>query len=64
MSRVPCLKGKPRRLTKVSEIVLDLGKVVKESVAKLNMLPWQYNTIGVSDAITMGNEGMRNFSGH
>ncbi|KAI4210294.1 MAG: hypothetical protein LQ351_006818 [Letrouitia transgressa] len=39
--------------------LLDLGKVVKESVAKLNMLPWQYNTIGVSDAITMGNEGMR-----
>jgi len=23
------------------------------------MLAWQYNTVGVSDAITMGTEGMR-----
>ena len=37
--------------------VLDLGKVVKESVSKQGMLAWQFNTIGVSDAITMGNEG-------
>lgn len=33
--------------------VLDLGKIVKDSVQKQGMLPWQYNTIGVSDAITM-----------
>lgn len=37
--------------------VLDLGKAVKDAVKKQGMLPWQYNTIGVSDAITMGGEG-------
>lgn len=41
------------------ETVLDLGKAVKEAVHKQGMLGWQYNTIGVSDAITMGGEGMR-----
>ncbi|KAK3313569.1 dihydroxy-acid/6-phosphogluconate dehydratase [Apodospora peruviana] len=39
--------------------LLDFGKIVKKSVEKQNMLAWQYNTIGVSDAITMGGEGMR-----
>ena len=39
--------------------VLDLGKIVKAAVQKRDMLAWQYNTIGVSDAITMGGEGMR-----
>ncbi|MCJ1271685.1 hypothetical protein MMC22_011590 [Lobaria immixta] len=39
--------------------LLDLAKIVKESVQKQSMLAWQYNTIGVSDAITMGGEGMR-----
>lgn len=39
--------------------LLDLGKVVKEGVEKENMLGWQYNAIGVSDGITMGNQGMR-----
>jgi dihydroxy-acid dehydratase len=37
--------------------VLDLGKVVKAAVLKQGMLAWQFNTIGVSDAITMGGEG-------
>ena len=37
--------------------VLDLAKTVKQSVQTLGMLGWQYNTIGVSDAITMGGEG-------
>jgi dihydroxy-acid dehydratase len=37
--------------------VLDLAKIVKDSVQKQGMLGWQYNTIGVSDAITMGGEG-------
>lgn len=37
--------------------VLELGKIVKAAVQKQNMLAWQYNTIGVSDAITMGGEG-------
>lgn len=38
-------------------IVLDLGRTVKDAVQKKGMLAWQYNTIGVSDAITMGGEG-------
>jgi dihydroxy-acid dehydratase len=37
--------------------VLDLAKTVKDAVQKQGMLGWQYNTIGVSDAITMGGEG-------
>ncbi|KAJ9636382.1 hypothetical protein H2199_008057 [Coniosporium tulheliwenetii] len=39
--------------------LMDLGKTVKDAVKKQGMLAWQYNTIGVSDAITMGGEGMR-----
>ncbi|KAK0736442.1 dihydroxy-acid/6-phosphogluconate dehydratase [Apiosordaria backusii] len=39
--------------------LLDLGMIVKRAVQKQNMLPWQFNTIGVSDGITMGSEGMR-----
>ena len=39
--------------------LLDLGKEVKKAVTALGMLAWQYNTVGVSDAITMGNQGMR-----
>jgi dihydroxy-acid dehydratase len=34
-----------------------LGKIVKEAVEKQDMLAWQFNTIGVSDGITMGGEG-------
>ncbi|THV68504.1 dihydroxy-acid and 6-phosphogluconate dehydratase [Aureobasidium pullulans] len=37
----------------------DLGKTVKQAVEKQGMLGWQYGTIGVSDGITMGGEGMR-----
>lgn len=39
--------------------LLDLGKEVKKAIVKQGMLGWQYNTIGVSDGITMGGEGMR-----
>jgi dihydroxy-acid dehydratase len=39
--------------------LLDLGKEIKKNVEKQGMLGWQYNTVGVSDAITMGNQGMR-----
>ncbi|KAK4237613.1 dihydroxy-acid and 6-phosphogluconate dehydratase [Achaetomium macrosporum] len=39
--------------------LLELGNIVKKSVEQQNMLAWQYNTIGVSDGITMGGEGMR-----
>lgn len=38
--------------------VLDLGKTVKAALQKQGMLAWQYNTVGVSDAITMGGEGL------
>lgn len=37
---------------------MDLGKIVKKSVEAQNMLAWQFNTIGVSDGITMGSDGM------
>ncbi|KAK3994230.1 dihydroxy-acid and 6-phosphogluconate dehydratase [Cladorrhinum sp. PSN332] len=39
--------------------LLDLGNIVKNAVQKQGMLAWQFNTIGVSDGITMGGEGMR-----
>lgn len=38
--------------------MLDLARIVKDAVQKQGMLAWQYNTIGVSDAITMGGEGL------
>lgn len=41
----------------MSSAVYDLGRIVKKSVEKQNMLAWQYSTIGVSDGITMGGEG-------
>lgn len=37
----------------------NLGKLVKTAVEKQDMLGWQFNTVGVSDGITMGSEGMR-----
>ncbi|KAL9532805.1 Dihydroxy-acid dehydratase [Sphaerulina musiva] len=39
--------------------LLDIGKEVKKAIEKQEMLAWQYNTVGVSDGITMGGEGMR-----
>jgi dihydroxyacid dehydratase/phosphogluconate dehydratase len=38
--------------------VLEFGKIVKKSVEREGMLGWQFNTVGVSDAITMGGDGM------
>lgn len=38
---------------------MDLGKIVKKAVEAQNMLAWQFNTIGVSDGITMGSDGMQ-----
>ena len=35
-----------------------MGKEVKKAVLNQGMLGWQYNTVGVSDAITMGGDGM------
>jgi dihydroxy-acid dehydratase len=37
--------------------VLDLGKTVKAAVQKRGMIGWQFNTVGVSDGITMGGDG-------
>lgn len=37
----------------------DLGKEVKKAVEARGMLGWQYNTIGVSDGISMGSDRMR-----
>lgn len=37
--------------------MLDLGQKVKKAVEREKMLAWQFNTIGVSDGITMGGEG-------
>ncbi|OAQ73513.1 dihydroxy-acid dehydratase [Pochonia chlamydosporia 170] len=39
--------------------LLEFGKIVKNSVEREGMLGWQFNTVGVSDAITMGGDGMR-----
>jgi dihydroxyacid dehydratase/phosphogluconate dehydratase len=36
----------------------DLAFLIKKSVEKEGFLGWRYNTAGISDAITMGNEGM------
>lgn len=46
-----------RLCANISTTVLDLAKEVKISVKKQGFLAWQYNTIGVSDGITMGSEG-------
>lgn len=37
--------------------LLDLGRAVKRAVEKHDMIGWQFNTVGVSDGITMGGEG-------
>lgn len=39
--------------------LLDLSNRVKESVQKAGLAGFQFNTIGVSDGISMGTEGMR-----
>ncbi|KAM3416500.1 hypothetical protein BST61_g8090 [Cercospora zeina] len=39
--------------------LLDLNHKIKESVQKAGLLGMQFNTIGVSDGISMGTKGMR-----
>ncbi|KAJ8126284.1 hypothetical protein O1611_g7354 [Lasiodiplodia mahajangana] len=39
--------------------LLDLSAVVKKSVARAGLVPYRFNTIGVSDGISMGTTGMR-----
>ncbi|XP_044718924.1 dehydratase family domain-containing protein [Hirsutella rhossiliensis] len=53
--------GVPSRdmMKNAPHVVLEFGKIVKAAVEKQNMLAWQFNTVGVSDAITMGGDGMR-----
>jgi dihydroxy-acid dehydratase len=36
-----------------------LSSIVKTSIKDENLLPWKFNSVGVSDGITMGTEGMR-----
>ncbi|KAH0601344.1 hypothetical protein MHUMG1_00218 [Metarhizium humberi] len=36
--------------------LLEFGKIVKNAVEREGMLGWQFNTVGVSDAITMGGD--------
>ena len=38
--------------------VLEFGQIIKAAVEREGMLGWQFNAVGVSDAITMGAEGM------
>ena len=37
----------------------EFGDLVKESLVKSNLLGMRFSTVGVSDAISMGTEGMR-----
>ncbi|EFX00087.1 dihydroxy-acid dehydratase [Grosmannia clavigera kw1407] len=39
--------------------LMDLSDVIKQSVAKAGLVPFRFNTIGVSDGISMGTTGMR-----
>lgn len=39
--------------------LMDLSTAVKDSVAKAGLVPYRFNTIGVSDGISMGTTGMR-----
>jgi len=39
--------------------LLDLSKIVRDSVARAGLVPMRFNTIGVSDGISMGTTGMR-----
>ncbi|KAK0392015.1 hypothetical protein NLU13_1513 [Sarocladium strictum] len=39
--------------------LMDLSALVKESVAKAGLIPYRFNTIGVSDGMSMGTSGMR-----
>ncbi|TEA13285.1 putative dihydroxy-acid dehydratase [Colletotrichum sidae] len=39
--------------------LLDLSNLVRKSVKEAGLIPYQFNTIGVSDGISMGTKGMR-----
>ena len=40
--------------------LLDLNNCVKKGVEEQGLIGYQFNTVGVSDAISMGTKGMRN----
>ena len=39
--------------------LMDLSDLIKKSVAEAGLVPFRFNTIGVSDGISMGTKGMR-----
>ncbi|EPE02124.1 dihydroxy-acid dehydratase [Ophiostoma piceae UAMH 11346] len=39
--------------------LMDLSGLIKKSVAEAGLVPFRFNTIGVSDGISMGTKGMR-----
>lgn len=39
--------------------LLGLSSIVRDSIAKAGLVPYRFNTIGVSDGISMGTKGMR-----
>lgn len=39
--------------------LMDLSTMVKDSISKAGLVPYRFNTIGVSDGISMGTTGMR-----
>lgn len=39
--------------------LLDLSSLVRDSVARAGLVPMRFNSIGVSDGISMGTNGMR-----
>uniref|UniRef100_A0A6U0VBG4 dihydroxy-acid dehydratase n=1 Tax=Pinguiococcus pyrenoidosus TaxID=172671 RepID=A0A6U0VBG4_9STRA len=39
--------------------LMDLAQAVKEGVAAAGLVPYRFNTVGVSDGISMGTPGMR-----
>ncbi|KAM4064515.1 dehydratase family protein [Hirsutella rhossiliensis] len=39
--------------------LMDLSQIVRDSVAQAGFVPYRFNTIGVSDGISMGTKGMR-----
>ena len=44
--------------------LLDLAKEVKDGVVEAGMVGYRFNTIGVSDGISMGTSGERCLCGH
>ncbi|KIM29980.1 hypothetical protein M408DRAFT_328418 [Serendipita vermifera MAFF 305830] len=37
---------------------LELGRIIKKSISRANMIGYQFGTVGVSDGISMGTSGM------